>query len=112
VGAYRVTDGYVTVETAVGPGRAQVDILRGARVPDDVPAEQVAGLLRDGRIAEEAAAPVEVDPNAVPDGSASAVLEWVGTDKDRASRALEAEQAKGDQARKGLTADLSKLIDA
>jgi hypothetical protein len=50
VDTYRVLAGYVTVETAVDGGRAQVDIPRGALLPDDVPQEQVIALLGLGRI--------------------------------------------------------------
>lgn len=45
----------------------------------------------------------------VPDGNAKAVLDWVGDDPDRARRALDAEQAKGDEARTTLVAKLTKL---
>lgn len=45
-----VAAGYVTVETAVPGGRAQIDIPRGAALPDDVPAEQVAQLAALGHI--------------------------------------------------------------
>lgn len=104
-----VTAGYVTVETQTGPGRAHVDIPCGATLPEDVPAEQVAALLDRGHITSVEDEAV-VDPDAVPDGSAAKVLEWVAGDRDRAARALDAEQAKGEQGRKGLLADLSKLI--
>jgi len=52
--AYRVTAGYVTVETKINErgSRAQVDIPRGADLPGDVPREQVETLLRLGRIEE------------------------------------------------------------
>src|SRR5699024_10203096 len=48
--AHRVTAGYVTVETAVPGGRAQVDIPRGADLPPDVRREQVETLLQVGHI--------------------------------------------------------------
>jgi hypothetical protein len=48
--AYVVTAGYVTVETAVPGGRAQIDLPVGAVLPDDVPAERVQTLLGLGRI--------------------------------------------------------------
>ncbi|TDE02841.1 hypothetical protein [Jiangella asiatica] len=52
--AYRVTAGYVTVETQVreNGARAYIDIRRGAELPGDVPAAQVATLLRQGDIEE------------------------------------------------------------
>jgi len=62
--SYRVTAGYVTVETAVPGGRAQIDIPRGADLPGDVPAEQVDHLLRTGAIeaVEPAPEPVAAPP--------------------------------------------------
>lgn len=45
----------------------------------------------------------------VPDGSAKDVIDWVGDDRDRARAALDAEQAKGDDARTTLVAKLTKL---
>lgn len=48
---YVVTAGYVSVETAVPGGRAEIDLPRGAALPDDVPAEQRDRLLRAGAIA-------------------------------------------------------------
>lgn len=45
----------------------------------------------------------------VPSGSAREVLDWVGDDPERASAALDAEQAKGDDARTTLMARLSRL---
>jgi hypothetical protein len=47
-------------------------------------------------------------PEAVPAGSAETVLGWVGTDPDRAGRALQAEQA-ADPPRSTLVAKLEKL---
>ena len=48
-------------------------------------------------------------PDEVPDGTAAVVLDWVGDDTDKARRALEAEQARGDKARSTLVAALTKL---
>lgn len=52
--AYRVTAGFVTVETKVNDkgARAQIDIPRGADLPGDVPDEQVETLLTLGHIEE------------------------------------------------------------
>lgn len=49
-------------------------------------------------------------PDAVPDGSAEKVLEWVGDNPEKALRALESETAG--KARKGLMAALEKLLEA
>lgn len=45
---FRVVTGRVAAETNVGPGRATVDFHRGAVLPDDVPAEQIASFLARG----------------------------------------------------------------
>lgn len=107
---YVVTAGFVTVETAVPGGRAQVDIPRGAPLPADVPAETVATLLARGDVAA-AAKPDEVPvPDEVPDGAIDVVLAWVGEDLDRARRALDAEQAEGGKNRKGVVDPLTDLL--
>jgi hypothetical protein len=72
MGGYVVTAGYVTVETAVPGGRAEVDVPRGAALPDDVPAEQRDLLLRRHAIAPALAGPVSAPPavdDAPPPGS-------------------------------------------
>jgi hypothetical protein len=112
---YRVVAAFVTATTAVTGGRAAVDLPRGMVLPGDVPEEELRRLLSDGAV-EAVAAPVaaasavdEVEP--VPTGTIDAVLAWVGDDTDRASRALTAEQAKGDKARKTLVEALTALVD-
>lgn len=120
---YIVTAPYVTAETAVsGSSRARVDIPRGAALPAEVPPADRDALLTLGHIQAQAEVVVPADPepddpepgdpDAVPDGTAAAVLEWVAGDQGRAARALAVEQAKGDGARKGLAANLSKLVEA
>lgn len=52
----------------------------------------------------------EPEGEAVPDGSAAVVMEWVGDDPEKARMALDAE-ADGKQ-RVGLTADLEKIVAA
>jgi hypothetical protein len=56
--------------------------------------------------------PVTEEPEAVavPDGSAAVVMQWVGDDAERAQAALTAEN--DGQKRKGLTADLEKMLAA
>ena len=49
-----------------------------------------------------------VDPDAVPDGTVAAVLGWVGDDRERAARALEAENAT-DKPRTTLVGALEAL---
>lgn len=123
---YVVTATATTIETNVGPGRARIDFLRGQAVPDDITAQDRDDLLRAGDIAAvatgllEEAEPdgpgVDLDGDGVPEGNAHQVVDWVNEDgADRIARAqlaLDAENAKGDTARKGLTADLQKILEA
>lgn len=110
---YIVTAGYVPAETAVPGGRATVDIPRGALLPEDVPAETVEALLGLGHIeavAEKPAPEPATDPDPMPDGPIPVLLAWVGEDLDRAQLAFDAEQAKGDGARKGVVDPLTELL--
>lgn len=116
---YEVTAGFVTVTTAVSGGRAAVDVAKGQLLPADVPDAEVQTLLDRGDVASvdepdpEPFEDTKTDPEAVPAGSTATVLEWVGSDVDRARRALEVEQAEvAHPARKGLVTDLNKLIEA
>lgn len=54
---------------------------------------------------------VDIDGDGVPDGPASGVLAWVGTDSQRAAAALVAERAR-DKPRTGLIATLEKLVSS
>jgi hypothetical protein len=110
---YVVTAGYVSAETAVPGGRATVDIRRGALLPEDVPVETVEALLGLGHIeavTEKPAPEPAADPDPMPDGPIPTLLAWVGDDLDRAQLAFDAEQAKGDGARKGVVDPLTELL--
>jgi len=66
--AYRVLAGMVSAETKVqGESRAVVDFLRGAVLPDDVPAEQIESFLARGLIEAGDGSP-EPQPEPEPDG--------------------------------------------
>ncbi len=69
---HRVTHGAVTVQTAVtaGGARAWVDVPPGKLLPEDVPAAEVAALLRQGRI-EVVDEPGAEEPPGVGEGSGS-----------------------------------------
>lgn len=126
---YRVTAGYVTVQTTVNDagGRAHVDISRGEILPADVPAAEVQALLRRGVIelvdehdeaddlVDGGEARVRLDKTGdtdpVPQGAIAVVMDWVGDDPDRAQRALEAEEA-GERPRSTLVDQLKQLLSA
>lgn len=76
---------------------------------DDVLDGDIAAFLLAGGSpvrADETPAPPPAD--AVPDGSAKDVLDWVGSDPGRALAAAEAERAR-DKPRSTLLADLDKV---
>ena len=52
----------------------------------------------------------EAKANAVPTGTVPEILGWVGDDKEKARRALEAEEANA-KPRKSLVKDLKDLLD-
>lgn len=51
------------------------------------------------------------DGGEVPNGTVADVMAWVGDDPDRARRALDAENAKGDKARSTLAATLTSIVE-
>lgn len=51
------------------------------------------------------------DPEAVPTGKIPAIMAWVGDDKERAQKALDAENAT-DKPRSTLVAELTELLNA
>lgn len=59
---YIVTAGYVTVQTAVGEGRAWVDVPRGAELPGDVPQEEIDRLAAAGHIEQSEPKPAKRAP--------------------------------------------------
>lgn len=107
---YRVLAGYVTVEMGIPGGRARQDVRAGHILPGDVPDVEVRALLEKGDIE-----PVQADPEPEPDPdevprTVAEVIAWVGDDKDRAQRALDLEQDKGDRARSSLVDALTDLL--
>lgn len=79
---------------------------------DEVTAER---LVADGWAPAGTNAPAPTDDgqnDEVPSGSVAELTDWVGEDRGRAARALEAEQARGEKARSSLVAYLTKLLDA
>lgn len=119
-GRYVVTAGYVTVETAVSErSRAYIDIRQGVLLPADVSQEDVDRLLGRGDIAVAVGSFPDADvsgpaasavggPGAA-DGTVAEILARVGDDPALAREALDAERAKGDDARSTLVAALEKV---
>ena len=68
-------------------------------------------LATGGQVEEVATGPAEdADGDGVPDGTVAQVEDWVGGSTERAALALEAEEAKGDNARSTLVAALYKVL--
>lgn len=106
----RVTAPYVTIKSEQGTdGVAVRGYYAGAIV--DVSEEAVAHLFRKGMV-EEVEEVEEPQPEPVKEPSVKDVLAAVGEDSEAAAAALEAEQAKGDDARKSLVEGLQKVIAA
>lgn len=59
---------------------------------------------------EPVATPVETPEVEVPKGTTAEVLEWVGSDKAKAQRALDAEEAT-DKPRKTLVGELKEILE-
>lgn len=79
---------------------------------DGEPAEQDDGAAPAGSTTvTPPAAPVVVDPEAVPTGNAQDVIEWMGTDADRAARAKEAEQQR-EKPRSTVLTRAEQVIDS
>lgn len=77
-----------------------------ARQLEESRAEDAVGR---GAVAWDAADPVEIHPEDVPDGPVPAVLAWVGEDRQRAKVALIAEGRRHDPPRKTLVDPLESL---
>jgi hypothetical protein len=73
----------------------------------DMRGDTKIAYARGGKTKSSSKAP---DPDAVPEGTAAEVMQWVGDDPDRAQKALDAE-GKAEQPRVTLSNDLQKLID-
>lgn len=82
----------------------------GSVIEHDLPLPSgIAARVESGQLRLVDDPKSEPSGDEVPDGTAAFVLVWVGDDPDRAARALEAEQAKGDAGRSGLMSALGKL---
>ena len=99
-GRYQVTAPYVTVN--------QGDAVRGFYTDAvfEADKEAVAHLLRKGMVVPFK----EPQPDAPREPSVRDILAAVGEDPEAAKAALEAEQAKGDKARKSLVEGLEAVI--
>lgn len=113
----RMRTRYANAVQAIEPGRVgEVDAAEAKALVDGGYAVYVTaeGLDEPPRRTTPgkptSAAPPASDE--VPDATIAVVMAWIDGDRDRAARALEVEQAKGDRARVKLVEDLTKLLDA
>jgi len=104
---YRVTAPYVTVKTDAGTDGVAV---RGyyTEAVFEADEEAVKHLLRKGMVEKFK----EPKPEPAKEPSVKDILTEVGEDIEAARAALEAEQAKGDKARKSLVEGLEAIITA
>ena len=106
---YRVTQDYTSYTDGArrGPYTAgatvEVTTAEAEWINRDAP-----GTLKPDRPARTPAA-APADPAAVPTGNVSDLLAWVGDDRDKATRALAAEQAKP-RPRAGVVEPLTQLL--
>ncbi|MEV6344136.1 hypothetical protein [Actinoplanes sp. NPDC051851] len=106
----------VTVLQPVDASTAWVDRPRGTVLAplDDETHDRLLAAGAIGYRTPDTAEPVDdqgdEDPDEVPVGTVDEVLAWAGADKTRAARALAAEEAVGDKARKTLLAQLHDLL--
>lgn len=87
-----------------GANGAHHHLYAGTPVPEGMDDEHVAQLLKAGMLAE-----VKVEAPKEP--SVKEILAEVGEDKEKAAVALEAEKAKGEDARTSLVEPLQKLLE-
>lgn len=71
---------------------------------------EVEDFERPEYVEPEAAEEIETEEQ-VPDGTAKEVLQWVGDNENRARKALDVEEAKGDDGRKGLKRELTAKLE-
>lgn len=92
-----------------GPATRDVEVVTAWLRDEDVAVEQ--GVAIDPVVDDE----VEVSSDGVPDGTVVDVLDWVDepTDgwQDRARQAIAAEQARGEDARKGIVDRLTEALE-
>lgn len=82
---------------SAGHPAANATFSEGQALPNNRPDEEQDGPGADG--------------DQVPDGNADAVLDWVGDDRDRAAKAIEAEKER-DNPRSTLISKLKKLTES
>ncbi|MEU7617191.1 hypothetical protein AB0B27_14005 [Micromonospora rifamycinica] len=115
----RMRTRYANAEQAIEPGRVGlVDAQEATALVDGGYAVLVDAEGKDtpprrttpGKTKTAAPSPKAGDDE-VPDASVAKVIEWVGDDRDRAARALQVEQDRGDRARVSLVEHLTKMLD-
>ncbi|GIE35906.1 hypothetical protein Ait01nite_089510 [Actinoplanes italicus] len=96
----------IYLQTAGGP--VAHDLPLHWAIQEQLSKGYITRVNEDGTPWAEPAPVPEADPNEVPTGTVSAVLDWVGEDRERAARALEAENA-AEKPRTTLVAALTAL---
>ncbi|MBX7264928.1 hypothetical protein KIF24_01905 [Micromonospora sp. Llam7] len=117
----RMRTRYATAEQAIEPGKTGlVDAQEAKALVDGGYAVLVDAEGKDtpprritpGKTKTTPPASTPADGDEVPDASVTKVTEWVGDDRDRATRALKVEQERGDRARVSLVDHLTKMLNA
>lgn len=99
----------VNEDMKVFHGHVPVELKKGQEVSGDLAEMLLAGARRKvTRVDTELASDRAVDDLDIA-GTIEQVLEWVGTDPERALQAHEAEEARGDKARSTLLAKLADI---
>lgn len=91
------------------PGSGIMKIMSPPQLPTEDLPDEISYRTPQNVTGVVAPPEPEVDPTAVPTGTARKVLEWVGSDKDRAQQALDLEEER-ETPRKGLSEHLRMII--
>lgn len=85
-----------------------ITLAKGEEIPNGEFADHLIASGAPIEVEEAPPAP-PADPDAVPQGTVAEILAWVGEDKDKAAKALAAEQA-AERPRAGIVGPLEKPL--
>lgn len=97
------------VQVATEPKGVAVQVAKDGILPDNVTKTALANLIDLGYVEKVKEAKAKPDTSGPNPGTAEYILNEVGDDKAKAQAALDEENAK-EQPRKGLVADLEKIL--